>query len=371
MPDIVGRPVKGQNRLGTVLAITPRGVVFSLGSKIKGTMHPSYLSWLNRPGMPEITLKPGAELTVIVKAVHTALLSGELCVRLGHPYTGEKPWERARKTHPKGSRAKGKVVEFYPGGAFLEFQSGFRAWLRNEELSWTRPDCKASQSLKKGDGVEVVVCEHDAKKRRLYVSRRQLCNHPCVAFLGKHPIGSVTTGIVASRWRMGWLVCLSEACAGLLAESEVPSARPIALGETLRVRVLGLHPNRRRINLGWPQQEKFAEGRERLGLHRRKERNAKAVQRKKEHVLATTGSLRCEVCDFDFYDFYGQTGFGVAECHHIVPVSELTAETRIRLSDLAIVCSNCHTMLHHPPMPTIPQLRALVATRRRLNRDRG
>lgn len=94
------------------------------------------------------------------------------------------------------------------------------------------------------------------------------------------------------------------------------------------------------------QEEEFAEGRILIRVHKTRERNQKAVMRKKRTVMKETGTLACEVCGFDFAEVYGQLGEGFAECHHKVPVSELTPEIPIRLSDLAILCANCHRMIH-------------------------
>lgn len=111
-------------------------------------------------------------------------------------------------------------------------------------------------------------------------------------------------------------------------------------------------------------EEEYTEGRELFRLHRRKERNRRAVQRKKEQVQAAQGKLLCEVCDFDFAEVYGNLGAGFAECHHRIPLANLTEEYRIRLSELAIVCANCHRMLHCRPQPTVKGLRTIVMSRR-------
>jgi 5-methylcytosine-specific restriction protein A len=110
--------------------------------------------------------------------------------------------------------------------------------------------------------------------------------------------------------------------------------------------------------------EHYPEGRELMRLHRQKERNRKAVARKKEKVLAATGKLVCEVCDFDFAEAYGELGNGFAECHHRTPLAELTEEYHIKLGELAIVCANCHRMLHRRPLNKVEELRQLVLSRR-------
>lgn len=110
------------------------------------------------------------------------------------------------------------------------------------------------------------------------------------------------------------------------------------------------------------EDEEFPEGRILTSVHRRKERNGRVVARKKQHVLRVCGRLECECCSFDFVEAYGPLGEGFAECHHTVPVSELSPDHSTRLADLAIVCSNCHRMLHRSrPMLSVSQLRALVA----------
>jgi len=80
-------------------------------------------------------------------------------------------------------------------------------------------------------------------------------------------------------------------------------------------------------------------------------------------VLAETGALRCEACGFDFHETYGKLGEDFIECHHVTPVSELKAGATTRLSDLVVVCSNCHRMLHRRrPWLTAAELRVVVTS---------
>ena len=112
------------------------------------------------------------------------------------------------------------------------------------------------------------------------------------------------------------------------------------------------------------EDEDFAEGRLLERLHKSVERNASLVKRKKSQVVKKHGQLACEVCGFDFEEVYGELGKDFAECHHLVPLSELRFETRTRLSDLAIVCANCHRMIHRAqPMPSIDDLKRLIVER--------
>jgi 5-methylcytosine-specific restriction enzyme A len=94
------------------------------------------------------------------------------------------------------------------------------------------------------------------------------------------------------------------------------------------------------------EEEEFPEGRLLTQLHKRRERNPAIVRKKKNKVLNETGALACEVCGFDFYKAYGELGKGYAECHHRLPLYDLPTTKSTKLSDLSIVCANCHRMIH-------------------------
>ena len=85
-----------------------------------------------------------------------------------------------------------------------------------------------------------------------------------------------------------------------------------------------------------------------------------ALRRKISSVLAAGGPLACEVCEFDFSKFYGDRGQGYIECHHVEPLH--VGGERVRtIRDLALLCSNCHRMIHtRPPWPSPAELREVV-----------
>jgi 5-methylcytosine-specific restriction protein A len=81
-------------------------------------------------------------------------------------------------------------------------------------------------------------------------------------------------------------------------------------------------------------------------LHKVRERNRKIVEAKKRKVLKDKGELKCEACSFDFEKIYGGMGKGYIECHHLTPLSNFQVNKDTRLDDLALLCSNCHRMIH-------------------------
>lgn len=100
------------------------------------------------------------------------------------------------------------------------------------------------------------------------------------------------------------------------------------------------------------------EGRILTAIHKRRERSPALARKKKAQVLKRFGALKCEVCGFDFAKRYGDLGVGFAECHHRAPLASLAQQSRTKLSDLAVVCANCHRMIHRSrPMVTVEELR--------------
>lgn len=96
-------------------------------------------------------------------------------------------------------------------------------------------------------------------------------------------------------------------------------------------------------------------------LHKVRERDGKLIFKKKQAVLKATGKLECEVCQFDFFKVYGELGKGFIECHHKAPLHLLIAAQNTTLKDLALVCANCHRMLHKSiNIVTIESLKKLL-----------
>jgi len=96
-------------------------------------------------------------------------------------------------------------------------------------------------------------------------------------------------------------------------------------------------------------------------VHRYRERNRKIVEKKKTNELRKKGKLVCEACNFEFKKKYGERGENFIECHHIQGVSEYSGIKNTRLEDLALVCANCHRMIHKKkPWLKIEELKNII-----------
>lgn len=299
----------GQLVRGSVQGRTKDGHIrFRLEGGIPALLPPSYLEWFKRPLFKEnriwFRFQKGAELDLEVKAINS---DGRVFV--GHFMTREVPWEDAKLSHPQGSSFKGHVLRQVGKKYYLvELNSLFWAWLPARQVPTDRIP-------KVGDPIRVTVLEHDAEKHRLYVG---LSNELIY-----------TAGRDAERSDSGVKESIAADHAGI--------------------------------------DEAFEEGHERFRLHREKERDPALVKAKRNEVLAQTGQLLCEACDFDFEDFYGsELGHGFAECHHRTPLASLEPGHQSRTKDLAILCSNCHRVIHRTkdPMWSVHKLREHIQHRR-------
>ena len=92
------------------------------------------------------------------------------------------------------------------------------------------------------------------------------------------------------------------------------------------------------------------EGRLRTSMirHRSRERALRHAKLAAVQNESIDGRIRCEVpgCNFDFHERYGQLGEAFAEVHHLLPLGNTTMPTLTALDGLAVVCSNCHSMIH-------------------------
>jgi 5-methylcytosine-specific restriction enzyme A len=78
--------------------------------------------------------------------------------------------------------------------------------------------------------------------------------------------------------------------------------------------------------------------------HRKIERNRIAArQAKKFH------GTRCQACELDFAERYGEIGKGFIEAHHLRPIATLEEGVPVKYdlaADFSVLCSNCHRMIH-------------------------
>lgn len=103
------------------------------------------------------------------------------------------------------------------------------------------------------------------------------------------------------------------------------------------------------LNNNFGEKISFSEHKK-YSLHRKIDRNqalVKLVKRKKGD--------KCECCGMRFERIYGELGKNYIEAHHLKPMSELEEDTTLSYDpekDFAVLCANCHRMIHRMDDPS-------------------
>lgn len=103
-----------------------------------------------------------------------------------------------------------------------------------------------------------------------------------------------------------------------------------------------------------------------LAQHLVREREPRLRSEKLKAVADRGQRPSCEVCSFDFGRVYGTLGEGYIEVHHRLPL-HASGPTLTTLSDLALLCANCHRMIHRSkawltPEQLVERMTNLVVT---------
>ena len=99
------------------------------------------------------------------------------------------------------------------------------------------------------------------------------------------------------------------------------------------------------------------EGRNTLLTHLARERDRRLVHQKRSSAT----SLACEICGFSFAAAYGGRASDYCEVHHLVPLAGEMAERKTLLQELAVLCANCHRVVHlkNPPY-TLQEVKSML-----------
>lgn len=94
------------------------------------------------------------------------------------------------------------------------------------------------------------------------------------------------------------------------------------------------------------------EGKRKLKKHYIRERNRSIIKKAKQKRLDEIGELRCDVCNFSFSEKYNDIDNDPIEAHHLKQITDMKDGDRTKIEDLALLCPNCHRIIHskNPPI---------------------
>ncbi len=252
--DLLDKLQPGQIRKGVVKNITDFGAFIDLDG-IDGLLHITDMSW-NRIGHPSEILRQGEKVDVMVIDIKRE----KERVSLGLKQTKSNPWDNIDHKFPIGAKARGKVVNLVPYGAFIELEPGVEGLVHTTEMSWTKRIAKPSELLKVGDEVEAVVLGIQKGEQKISLGLRQLEPNPWDMVCHNYPVGARVRGKVRNMTTYGAFIELEEGIDGMVHISDMSWTRKVNYpsevlnkSDEVDAIVLDVDPQQQRISLGMKQ----------------------------------------------------------------------------------------------------------------------
>ena len=244
----------GERRVGKVKNITDFGVFVDLDG-IDGLLHITDLSW-GRVRHPTDVVQQGQELEVVVLDIDRERARVSLGLKQAQP----NPWDTIDAKYPVNSRLRGKVVNLVAYGAFVELEPGIEGLVHVSEFSWTRHVARASDMLKVGDEVDVVVLSVDKETQKIALGIRQTEENPWDSVAERYPVGTRVKGKIRNFTSYGAFVQLEDGIDGMIHVSDMSWTRKInhptellQKGQEVEAVVLEVDSENQRISLGLKQ----------------------------------------------------------------------------------------------------------------------
>lgn len=168
---------------------------------------------------------------------------------------GEGKRKQLINTMQVGDILTGTVTNITDFGAFIDL-GGIEGLVHVSELSWGRVQ-HPNQSLKVGQTVKTLVIQISSENARVALSIKRLTPNPWEHISHHYQSGDVIQATITDIMRYGAFARLDEGIEGLIHISSIrfpPGRRDIArlikVGQSVRVKILHIDSDKRRLGLG-------------------------------------------------------------------------------------------------------------------------
>ncbi len=248
---------EGDTVSGTVRSLTDYGAFVDLGG-VDALLHVSDISW-GRVNKPSDVLSVGQ--AVEVKVLKVGSESEKKRISVGLKQLQPHPWDAVAAKFKAGDRVHGTVTRLMEFGAFVELEPGIEGLIHISEMSWSKGKIrKASDVVKQGETVEVVILQVNAGERRLSLGLKQALGDPWADISQRFQVGSAVEGPVTNLTKFGAFVQLSEGIEGMVHVSDLSAEKRInqpadmlRVGQLVKAQVLAIDLDKRQMRLGMKQ----------------------------------------------------------------------------------------------------------------------
>jgi small subunit ribosomal protein S1 len=252
---------EGETVSGTVRSLTDYGAFVSLGGDLGGVdalLHVSDIAW-GRVNKPADVLSVGQ--AVEVKVLKVGSEGEKKRISVGLKQLQPHPWDAVAAKFTAGDRVRGTVTRLMEFGAFVELEPGIEGLIHISEMSWSKGKIrKASDVVKAGETVEVVILQVNAGERRIALGLKQALGDPWVDMAQRFAVGSAVEGPVTNLTKFGAFVQLSEGIEGMVHVSDISAEKRInqpqdvlRVGQVVKAQVLAIDLEKRQMRLGMKQ----------------------------------------------------------------------------------------------------------------------
>src|SRR3984885_4141562 len=248
---------EGETVSGTVRSLTDYGAFVDLGG-LDALLHVSDIAW-GRVNKPADVLSVGQ--AVEVKVLKVASDGVKRRISVGLKQLQPHPWDAVTEKFKAGDRVRGTVTRLVDFGAFVELELGIEGLIHISEMSWSKGKIrKASDVVKQGETVEVVILQVNAGEHRLSLGLKQALGDPWADISQRFQVGSAIEGPVTNLTKFGAFVQLSEGIEGMVHVSDITAEKRIntphdmlRVGQIVKAQVLAIDLEKRQIRLGMKQ----------------------------------------------------------------------------------------------------------------------
>ena len=248
---------EGDTVSGTVRSLTDYGAFVDIGG-VDALLHVSDIAW-GRVNKPADVLSVGQP--VDVRVLKLASEGDKRRISVGLKQLQPHPWDAVAQKFRAGDRVRGTVTRLMEFGAFVELEPGIEGLIHISEMSWSKGKIrKASDVVKEGETVEVVILGVQAPERRISLGLKQALGDPWVEVPQKFYVGSAVEGPVTNLTKFGAFVQLSEGVEGMVHISDITAEKRLnsphdmlRVGQVVKAQVLAVDPEKRQIKLGMKQ----------------------------------------------------------------------------------------------------------------------
>ena len=251
---------EGETVSGNVRSLTDYGAFVDLGG-VDALLHVSDIAW-GRVNKPADVLTVGQAVEVKVLKVGSDSDRGEKKrISVGLKQLQPHPWDGVAEKFKAGERVRGTVTRLMEFGAFVELEPGIEGLIHISEMSWSKGKIrKASDVVKPGETVEVVILQVNAAEHRLSLGLKQALGDPWAEVTQRFALGSAVEGPVTNLTKFGAFVQLSEGVEGMVHVSDITAEKRInsphdmlRVGQVVKAQVLAIDLEKRQMRLGMKQ----------------------------------------------------------------------------------------------------------------------